>query len=99
MHAIVAEEFSLINNLGNIGMKDVDDMCKQISGLYNAHGGVPMGYNLVHRLIGFVFWVKDHHHPTQPVTQQGSGQLDVGCLRKLRQSAIRMILELMHPVT
>jgi hypothetical protein len=38
-------------------MKDVQAMCKKISGLPNARGGVP-SYNLQRRLKGFVFWVK-----------------------------------------
>jgi hypothetical protein len=37
-------------------MKDVQAMCKKISGLPNDRGGV-LSYNL-RRLKGFVFWVK-----------------------------------------
>jgi hypothetical protein len=51
--------------LNDFALKDVADMCKKISGLSNARGGVRIGYNLVRRLKGFVFWVKDHHRRDQ----------------------------------
>ena len=63
--AIVAEGFSSIGDLGDISTKDVGEMCKKISTQPNNRGGVRIGYNLVRRLKGFVFWVKDHHRRGQ----------------------------------
>jgi hypothetical protein len=63
--AIVTEGFTSINDLADIAVKDVSAMCKKISGLSNARGGILIGYNLVRRLKGFVFWVKDQHRRNQ----------------------------------
>jgi hypothetical protein len=65
-HDVIIEEgFSSINDLNDFALKDVADMCKKTSGLSNARGGVRVSYNLVCRLKGFVFWVKDHHRRDQ----------------------------------
>lgn len=64
-NAIIAEGFASISDMADITMKDVQAMCKKISGLPNARGGVLIGYNLQRRLKGFVFWVKDHHRRGQ----------------------------------
>jgi hypothetical protein len=63
--AIVTEGFTSINDLADIAVKDVSAMCMKISGLSNTRGGILIGYNLVRRLKGFVFWVKDQHHHNQ----------------------------------
>jgi hypothetical protein len=63
--AIVTQGFTSINNLADIAVKDVSAMCKKISGLSNARGGILIGYNLVRRLKGLVFWVKDQHRRNQ----------------------------------
>jgi hypothetical protein len=64
-NAIVSEGFTSINDLGDIRVKDVEDMCKKISGISNARGGVRIGLVLVRRLKGLVYWVKDHLRRSQ----------------------------------
>jgi hypothetical protein len=63
--AIVAEGFTNIDNLGDMLFKDVSHICATISKLSNARGGVRIGCALVHRLKGFVWWVKDHQRRDQ----------------------------------
>ena len=59
--AIVAEGFGSIDNLGEMLLKDVSNVCATISKLAANHGGVCIGYALVHQLKGFVWWIKDHN--------------------------------------
>ena len=63
--AITAEGFASIEDLGDVSVKDVEDMCKKISGLSNNRGGVRIGLVLVRRLKGRVYWVKDHQRRGQ----------------------------------
>jgi hypothetical protein len=74
--AMVAEGFSSIKDLGDIKMKDVNEMCKKISGLSAACRGVRIGLVLVRRFKGFVFWVRDHQHRGQ-VPNEEDWNLDV----------------------
>jgi hypothetical protein len=46
--------------LGDFALKDVDNLCKKISTLSNARGGILIGYALVRKLKGLIYWVKDH---------------------------------------
>jgi hypothetical protein len=60
-NAIVGEGFTSINQLGDMLLKDVSHICSAITKLTNQRGGVRIGYALVRRLKGFVWWVKDNH--------------------------------------
>jgi hypothetical protein len=57
---IVAEDFTNVDDLGDMLLKDVSHICTTISKLSNARGGVRIGCALIRRLKGFVWWVKDH---------------------------------------
>jgi hypothetical protein len=60
-NAIVGEGFASIDQLGNMWLNDVSCICSSIAKLTNKRGGVSVGCALVHRLKGFVWWVKDNH--------------------------------------
>ena len=63
--AIVAEGFGSIDDLGEMLLKDVSNICATISKLAANRGGVRIGYALVRRLKGFVWWIKDHSRRNQ----------------------------------
>jgi hypothetical protein len=66
-NAIIAEGFTSIDRMADITMKDVQAMCKKISGLLNARRGILIGSNLQRKLKAFIFWVKDHRrHGQEP---------------------------------
>jgi hypothetical protein len=58
--AIVREGFAPVADLRDFAIKDVNSLCKKISTLSNARGGVLIGYALVCKLKGLIYWVKDH---------------------------------------
>ena len=74
--AILLEGFESLNDLGEIRVKDVEDMCKKISGLSNARGGARIGLVLVRRLKALVYWVKDHDRRGL-VPEEGNWDMDV----------------------
>ena len=58
--AIIAEGFNTLDDLGEMVLKDISYICTTISKLPNNRGGVRIGYGLIRRLKGLVWWVKDH---------------------------------------
>ena len=63
--AIIGEGFESIEDLGEMLLKDVSNICATISKLAAKHGGVRIGYALVRKLKGIVWWIKDHHRRGQ----------------------------------
>ena len=63
--AIVEEGFESIEDLGKILLKDVSNVCATISKLAANCGDVCIGYALVRKLKGLVWWIKDHHRHGQ----------------------------------
>ena len=59
--AIVGEGFESIEDLGEMLLKDVSSVCAPISKLAANRGGVRIGYALVRKLKGLIWWIKDHH--------------------------------------
>ena len=60
-NAIVREGFESIEDLREMLLKDVSNVCATISNLAANCGGVRIGYALVRRLKGLDWWIKDHH--------------------------------------
>ena len=65
--AIVAEGFGSMDDLGEMLLKDVWNVCATISKLPANRGGVRIGYALMRRLKGFVWWIKDHSRRGQGI--------------------------------
>jgi hypothetical protein len=63
--AIVAEGFDSMEELGEMLLKDVSSVCTIISKLPNNRGGIRIGHNLVRRLKGLVWWIRDHQRHDQ----------------------------------
>lgn len=67
--AIIAEGFNTLEGLGEMVLKDVSYLCTTISKLPNNRGGVRIGYALIRRLKGLVWWVKDHLRRGQDIDE------------------------------
>ena len=67
--AIVAEGFGSMEDLGEMLLKDLSTLCATISKLPANRGGVRIGYALVRRLKGSVWWIKDHNCRNQDVEE------------------------------
>jgi hypothetical protein len=63
--AIIAEGFSSMEELGEMLLKRVQSVCTTISKLPNNRGGIRIGCNLVRRLKGLVWWIRDHQRRDQ----------------------------------
>jgi hypothetical protein len=74
--AIVREGFLSLEDLGDFALKDVDNMCKKISTIPATRGGVHIGYALVRKLKGLIYWVKDHLR-RDLIPEEGDWTLDV----------------------
>jgi hypothetical protein len=74
--AIIAEGFSDLEDLGEVVLKDVSHIYSTISKLACNRGGVRIGYPLVRRFKGLIWWVKDHH-PRDQVPDEADWSLEV----------------------
>jgi len=63
--AVDLRGFESLDDLGEMLLKDVSNVCTTISELAANHGGVRIGRALVCRLKGFVWWIKDHQRRGQ----------------------------------
>ena len=59
-NAIFREGFKSLEALREMLLKHVSNVCSTISKLAANHGEVCIGYALVRRLTGFLWWIKDH---------------------------------------
>ena len=58
-------------------LKDVSNICVTIFKLAANRGGVCIGYTLVHRLKGLIWWIEDHHRLGQQDADEANWDLQV----------------------